>query len=133
MKHIIAVIGLAVFSVAGHACPESYVGKMPGHKVVMGDIGCTFSEDMIYTLRITHTNAGDEPIAPVSFDSQCKSSKDGFSCKPSGQTVLAGTKYKAVRGLNSCGVVVWPNFKCAEGCEKPGVPAYLQSTPSDCD
>ena len=133
MKRTIAVIGLACFSVVGHACPESYVGNMSDHKVVMGDIGCTFSEDMIYTLRITPTNAGDEPIDPVSFDSQCKSSKDGFSCKASGKTVLAGTKYKAVTGPNMCGIKVWPNFKCIEGCKKPGVPAYLQNTPSDCD
>jgi hypothetical protein len=103
---------------------------MPDQKVVMGNIGCAFSEDMIYTLK---ESSGDEPIAPISFASQCKTSKSGFSCRAGGQTVLAGTTYKAVTGPDMCGVKVWPNFKCVKGCSQPGVPAYLQSTPSDCD
>jgi hypothetical protein len=78
-------------------------------------------------------SSGDEPIDPVSFASQCKTLKSGFSCGASGQTVLAGTTYKTVTGLNMCGVKSWPNFKCVKGCGKPGVPAYLQNTPSDCD
>ena len=99
----------------------------------MGNMGCEFAEDMIYTLKAAPQGFETDASAPVSFASQCKTSKDGFSCRSSGSTVLAGTKYKAVTGLNSCGVKVWPNFKCVEGCKKIGVPAFLKSTPSDCD
>ncbi len=130
MKNLLAAIALAVTTSTALACPESYVGRMPDQKVVMGNIGCAFSEDMIYTLK---ESSGEEPIAPVSFASQCKTSKSGFSCRAGGQTVLAGTTYKAVTGPNICGVKVWPNFKCVKGCGKLGVPAYLQSTPNDCD
>lgn len=134
MRRLIFAIVVSAYSHTAFACPESYVGQMPDHKVVMGNIGCTFAEDMIYTLRDPAKNAGNEgPTAPVSFASQCKTSKSGFSCRTGGQTVLAGTTYKAVTGPNMCGVKVWPNFKCVKGCGKPGVPAYLQSTPSDCD
>jgi hypothetical protein len=122
----------ALLPIAGSACTDSFVGQASNYQVVMGDFGCTFSEDMIFRLEKSATHEV-LPIDPVPFSSQCTATKSGFTCRASGKTVLAGTKYKAVRGPNSCGVVVWPNFKCVEGCKKGGVPAYLKSTPYDCE
>jgi hypothetical protein len=128
----VAFAVLALVPMVGSACIDSFVGQTSKYQVVMGDFDCSFPEDMIFRLEKSPTHEV-LPIDPVPFSSQCTATKSGFTCRASGKTVLAGTKYKAVRGPNSCGVVVWPNFKCVEGCKQAGVPAYLKSTPYDCE
>ena len=129
---LVAIAVFALLPIASNACTDSFVGQASNYQVVMGDFGCTFSEDMIFRFEKFQSNE-DVPIDPIPFSSQCTTTKSGFYCRASGKTVLAGTKYKAVRGPNSCGVVVWPSFKCVEGCKQAGVPAYLKNTPYDCD
>ena len=139
----VLLMAVPILSSAG-CSPNLRAPEVRGYAVAIGDNGCEFAEEMIFT-KVPTSARDRRPMEqpPASFAGQCvwhnstrsarRGLPDGFHCNPHGPTVLAGTTYKAMPGAKKvCDIPKWPVYKCVRGCTQRNVPPYFEIEPYEC-
>jgi hypothetical protein len=132
-----ALILLSVPLTGFGACSGSTSGKSATIGLVISDGGCLYDKDHItfwnYKSDGTPSEEGEKHFP---FDEECKEIKNGFVCRTTGRTPLAGTTYNQVRrgkyGCDETGKTAGYAYKCVKGCGKIDVPKYLDIEPYEC-
>ena len=129
----IACILLPTTAISGQ--PAELVGQSAKFRVWFDDPRDGTNPDIHFAaFDISASDVGGYPIEskPVSFESECKSTRTEIVCRSGGRTPLAGATYRLTAdGTPTCPGDADYRFTCVKGC-KLGVPRYLRIDVYEC-